>query len=64
MMGLVLMVLADQGAAHLASGVALWRQALVLFALIAYGVIFYFTLIHITGTQRLGLMMRRLRRRG
>lgn len=64
MMGLVLMVLADQGAAHLASGVALWRQALVLFALIAYGVIFYFTLIHITGTQRLGLLMRRMRRRG
>jgi putative peptidoglycan lipid II flippase len=37
---------------------------LVFFALIAYGVIFYVTLIHITGTQRLGLRMRRMRRRG
>ncbi|KQN73616.1 murein biosynthesis integral membrane protein MurJ [Devosia sp. Leaf64] len=63
MMGLILMVLADQGAAHLASGAPLWRQALVLSALIAYGVVFYFTMVHITGTQRLGTLMSRLRRR-
>ena len=64
MMGLSLMFLADHGWHHLVPGVPFWRQALVLFALIAYGVVFYFTLVHITGTQRLGLMMRRLRRRG
>ncbi|KKB78773.1 hypothetical protein VW35_09725 [Devosia soli] len=62
MMGLTLAVLAGQGAHHIASGAPLWRQALVVGVLIAYGVVFYFTLLHVTGTQRLGLLLRRLRR--
>lgn len=61
-MGLGLMVLADHGAHHIAAGAPLWRQAAVVGALIAYGVVFYFTLIHVTGTQRLGTLLRRLRR--
>lgn len=63
-MGAALFLLADQGAAHLAPGVPLWRQAGVLFALILFGMATYFTLIHISGTQRLGLLLRRLRRGG
>jgi putative peptidoglycan lipid II flippase len=31
-------------------------------SLIAYGVIFYFTLVHFSGTQRLGMLLRRVRR--
>ena len=61
-MGLSLMLLAEHGAHHIATGAPLWRQALVVGALIAYGVIFYFTLIHVSGTQRLGTLLRRLRR--
>lgn len=63
LMGLGLMLLGERGAAHLASGVPLWRQGGVLFALVAYGIVFYFTLIHISGTQRLGGLLARLRRR-
>lgn len=63
-MGASLFLLADQGAVHLAPGVPLWRQAGVLFALILFGMVTYFTLIHISGTQRLGLLLRRLRRGG
>src|SRR5690606_2839317 len=63
LMGLSLYYLADRGAAHLVSGVPLWRQALVLFALVAYGIVLYFTLIHVSGTQRLGGLLARLRRR-
>jgi putative peptidoglycan lipid II flippase len=61
-MGAALWLLADRGAAHLASGVVLWRQAGVLALLIGFGVVTYFTLIHISGTQRLGTLLRRLRR--
>lgn len=63
LMGLTLALLAERGAGHLVSGVPLWRQALVLFALVAYGIVFYFTLVHVSGTQRLGGLMARLRRR-
>ena len=63
-MGASLFLLADQGAVHLAPGVPLWRQAGVLFALILFGIVTYLTLIHISGTQRLGLLLRRLRRGG
>ncbi|MHA6299590.1 murein biosynthesis integral membrane protein MurJ [Devosia sp. CAU 1758] len=61
-MGGALLLLADQGAAHLASGVPLWRQTLVVAALVIFGLATYFTLAHITGTQRLGVLLRRLRR--
>ena len=63
-MGACLWLLADQGAAHLATGVPLWRQAGVLAMLIGFGIVVYFTLVHISGTQDLRLLMRRLRRRG
>ena len=61
-MGCALWVLARQGAAHLMSGVPLWRQSGVLASLIGFGVLVYFTLIHVSGTQPLGLLLRRLRR--
>ena len=61
-MGCALWLLARQGAAHLMSGVPLWRQAGVLASLIGFGVVLYFTLIHVSGTQPLGLLLRRLRR--
>ena len=61
-MGCALWLLARQGAAHLMSGVPLWRQAGVLASLIGFGVMLYFTLIHVSGTQPLGLLLRRLRR--
>ncbi|MBE7733487.1 murein biosynthesis integral membrane protein MurJ [Devosia faecipullorum] len=64
LMGGALYLLAEQGAAHLLSGVPLWRQAGVLAALIVFGIATYFILIHISGTQRLDLLLRRLRRGG
>ena len=63
-MGGTLWVLATQGAAHLAGGNPLWRQAGVLATLIAFGFAVYFTLIHVSGTQNLRLLLRRLRRAG
>ncbi|SFV37799.1 putative peptidoglycan lipid II flippase [Devosia crocina] len=63
-MALTLYFLAERGATHLMSGAPFWRQAGALALLILYGVAFYFTLIHITGTQRLGMLLKRLRRRG
>ncbi|KKB07870.1 murein biosynthesis integral membrane protein MurJ [Devosia chinhatensis] len=63
-MGAALYLLADRGAAHLVPGVPLWRQAGVLAALIAFGSATYFTLIHVSGTQNLVQLLRRLRRRG
>src|SRR5690606_30874604 len=63
-MGAALFMLAWAGAGHLASGVPLWHQAGVLFILVGFGATAYFTLVHITGIQRLGPLLRRLRRRG
>ncbi|OAM76329.1 murein biosynthesis integral membrane protein MurJ [Devosia elaeis] len=63
-MGVSLWLLANQGAGHLASGVPLWRQAGVLAMLILFGAVTYFTLIHVSGTQDLTRLLRRLRRRG
>lgn len=62
-MGGALYILADQGAGFLASGAPFWMQAGVLGTLIGFGVVLYFTLIHISGTQRLGQLLRRLKRR-
>lgn len=63
-MGGALYLLAQAGAGHLASATPLWRKAAVLFIIMAFGVVTYFTLVHVTGTQRLGQLLRRLRRRG
>jgi putative peptidoglycan lipid II flippase len=63
-MGGALWLLANQGQAHLVSGVPLWRQGGVLAALITFGVAIYFTLVHISGTQNLIQLLGRLRRRG
>ena len=62
-MGGALWLLANRGAGHLASGVPLWRQAGVLAALIAFGILVYFILVHISGTQNLRTLLGRLRRR-
>lgn len=63
-MGVALWVLAERGAHYLVSGVPLWQQAGVLAVIMLFGVVTYFTLAHVTGTQRLGMLFRRLRRRG
>jgi putative peptidoglycan lipid II flippase len=63
-MGLILYFLAERGGGFLSPGMPFWQQASVLAVLIVYGLGFYFILVHITGTQRLGTLLRRLRRRG
>ncbi|MFD1253766.1 putative peptidoglycan biosynthesis protein MurJ [Devosia equisanguinis] len=63
-MGAALWLLAARGQHLLASGTPFWLQASVLGVLILFGVVTYFTLVHVSGTQRLGLLLRRLRRRG
>jgi len=63
-MGLALYLLAQRGAAYFASGATLWLQAGLLAVLVGFGMITYFTLVHVTGAQKLGLLFRRLRRRG
>ncbi|UYN98838.1 MAG: murein biosynthesis integral membrane protein MurJ [Devosia sp.] len=63
-MGGALWLLAERGAHLLAPGNPLWLQAGVLACLIGFGIATYFTLIHISGTQRLGQLLRRLRRGG
>jgi putative peptidoglycan lipid II flippase len=62
-MGGGLFILADQGRGLLATGSPFWIQAGVLAILIAFGIALYFTLIHISGTQRLGQLLRRFKRR-
>jgi putative peptidoglycan lipid II flippase len=62
LMGAALHLLSQRGAQHLAPGVPIWQQVVVLAALIAFGVVCYFTLVHFSGAQRLGLLFRRLRR--
>ncbi|WP_297106519.1 murein biosynthesis integral membrane protein MurJ [uncultured Devosia sp.] len=62
-MGGALWLLADRGVAHLATGVPLWHQAGVLAALIGFGVLIYFTLVHVSGTQNLRQLLGRLKRR-
>jgi putative peptidoglycan lipid II flippase len=53
-----------RGAHLLATGNPIYIQASVLAALMGFGMLFYFVLVHISGAQPLGLLLRRLRRRG
>lgn len=61
-MGAVLYVLAQRGAGHMAADVPVWEQVGVLGVLVAFGMVVYFTLIHFSGAQPLGQLLRRLRR--
>ena len=61
-MGGALYLLAQRGAPYFASGAPLWLQAGLLAVLVGFGMATYFTLVHISGAQRLGLLLRRLRR--
>jgi putative peptidoglycan lipid II flippase len=62
-MGGVLYVLSARGAARMATSAPVWEQIGVLGVLVAFGMIVYFTLVHISGAQPLGLLLRRMRRR-
>ena len=61
-MGGALYLLVQRGASHFASGAPLWLQAGLLAVLVGFGMATYFTLVHVTGAQKLGLLLRRLRR--
>ena len=63
-MGLALYLLSTRGAAHMMTTRPIWEQVGVLGVLVLFGMVVYFTLVHVTGTQRLGLLLRRMRRRG
>ena len=63
-MGGVLYALAQRGTHLLATGSPFLVQAGVLAALMVFGITLYFVLVHITGAQPLGLLLKRLRRRG
>ena len=63
-MGGMLYLFGLRGAHLLATGSPIYIQASVLAALVAFGMLFYFTLVHISGAQPLGQMLARLRRRG
>jgi len=61
-MGAALYVLGERASGIFAAGGNLALQALVLAVLIAFGLWAYFTLVHITRVQPMGLLLRRLRR--
>jgi len=63
-MGGVLYLLAQRGAAYFAPGAPLWQSAGLLAVLVGFGMTVYFALVHITGAQPLGTLLSRLRRRG
>lgn len=63
-MGGALYLLAQRGAPYFAPGAPLWLQAGLLAVLVAFGMVTYFILVHVSGAQPLGLLLRRLRRRG
>ena len=60
----VLYVLAHRASAIFAPGASFPIQAAALFAICVFGAVLYFTLVHISGAQPLGMLWRRLRRRG
>jgi putative peptidoglycan lipid II flippase len=64
LMGGALYLLVERGSRYFASGAPFWMQALLLAVLIGFGVILYFTLLHVSGAQKLGLLLRQLRPRG
>ena len=59
----VLYLLAQRAGTIFASGAPLLLQIAALFAICVFGTLVYFTLVHITGAQKLGMLFRRLRRR-
>jgi putative peptidoglycan lipid II flippase len=61
-MGAVLYALAQRAGAIFAPGASFLIQALALFAICTFGSVLYFTLIHFSGAQPLGLFLKRLRR--
>ena len=63
-MGLALYLLSTRGAAHMMTTRPIWEQVGVLGVLVLFGMVVYFTLVHVTGTQRLCLLLRRMGRRG
>ncbi|MCS6761214.1 MAG: murein biosynthesis integral membrane protein MurJ [Candidatus Devosia symbiotica] len=58
----VLYLLGRRAAAIFAPGAPFLLQAAALFAICVFGAATYFTLLHITGAQSMGLLLRRLRR--
>ena len=59
----VLYLFAQRAGAIFASGAPFLLQAAALLAICIFGTVTYFTLVHFTGAQPLGLLLRRLRRR-
>lgn len=59
----VLYLLARRATALFAPGAPFLTQAAALFAICVFGCAVYFTLVHITGAQRLGMLASRLRRK-
>ncbi|MFK4811497.1 murein biosynthesis integral membrane protein MurJ [Devosia sp. ZW T5_3] len=59
----VLYLLAQRATAIFAPGAPFLTQAAALFAICVFGCLVYFTLVHITGAQRLGMLASRLRRK-
>lgn len=57
-----LWLFAQRAQAIFASGVTLPLQALALFAICLFGMVLYFFIVHVTGAQPLGQLVRRLRR--
>ncbi|WP_323014029.1 murein biosynthesis integral membrane protein MurJ [Devosia sp.] len=61
--GASLYLLADQGRAYLASSAPFWQQAGVLAVLVGFGLVLYFTLVHVSRVQPLGQLFLQLRRK-
>jgi putative peptidoglycan lipid II flippase len=64
LMGGALYLLAERGGGYFASGAPFGMQAVLLAVLIGFGVTLYFTLLHVTGVQKLGVLLRQMRPRG
>jgi len=62
-MALVLYLFGQRASAIFSPGYAIGIQALTLFAICVFGALVYFTLVHFSGAQKLGMLTSRLRRR-